>query len=238
MRDHLETAPVWDAVRQTELCPFCALKKMIETQGVERFLGGAVMEPDIRIRTNAAGFCPAHHRMLMAQKDYHGYALMMDTRLKEAISQATPSLSGLSRGGLFGGKNTDKAAQKLRALTSRCLVCESMADHVRAYRETFFRLYQKESAFRAAFESGSGICLSDLPDVIADAGRYLSGEMQRTFLDAVSRKTLAVFKTAQEDLDALCSSFHVGSEHKNNPRCKGALERAVNLLRGHTFDPE
>ena len=62
--------------------------------------------------------------------------------------------------------------------------------------------------------------------------------MQRTFLDAVSRKTLAVFKTAQEDLDALCSSFHVGSEHKNNPRCKGALERAVNLLRGHTFDPE
>lgn len=238
MKDHLETAPVWDAVRQKGQCPFCALRSMIEKQSVERFLGGAVMEPDIRIRTNAAGFCPAHHRMLMAEKDYHGYALMMDTRLREAAAQAAPVLSSLGKGGLFGGRNTEKAAQKLRAVTSRCLVCESMQDHVRAYRETFFRLYQEDSDFRAAFAAGHGVCLSDLPDLVSEAGRRLSGERQRAFLEALSAAALRTMDTAREDLSALCSSFHVGSEHKNNPRCRGALERAVNLLRGSTFETD
>lgn len=238
MKDHLETAPVWDAVRQTQQCPFCALRSMIEKQSVERFLGGAVMEPDIRIRTNAAGFCPSHHRMLMEQKDYHGYSLMMDTRLKEAVGQAAPVLSALAKGSLFGGRNTDKAARKLLEITSRCLVCESMRDHVKAYRETFFRLYRQDGAFRAAFAAGHGVCLADLPDLVSDAGNHLSGEVQRGFLKAVSKTALQSFETAQEDLDALCSSFHVGSEHKNNPRCRGALERAVNLLRGSTFETE
>lgn len=238
MKDHLETAPVWDAVRQTERCPFCVLRSMIEKQSVERFLGGAVMEPDIRIRTNAAGFCPPHHRMLMAQKDYHGYALMMDTRLKEARAQAAPVLSALAKGSLFGGRNTDKAARKLREITSRCLVCESMRDHVKAYRETFFRLYREDGTFRAAFAQGHGVCLNDLPELLEEAGKRLSGEQQRGFLEAVSNTALQSLETAQQDLDALCSSFHVGSEHKNNPRCRGALERGVNLLRGSTFETE
>ena len=109
---------------------------------------------------------------------------------------------------------------------------------MKAYRETFFRLYRQDGAFRAAFAAGHGVCLSDLPDLVSDAGKYLSGEVQRGFLEAVSKTALQSFKTAQEDLDALCSSFHVGSEHKNNPRCRGALERAVNLLRGSTFETE
>ena len=236
MRDHLETAPVWDAVRQTKQCPFCALKEMIERQSVERYLGGSVMEPEIRLKTNAAGFCSAHHQMLMAQKDYHGYALMMDTRLREALKDAQPVLNALEKGGLFGGRNPEKAAQKLRSITARCLICESVRDHVKAYTDTFFRLYQKESEFRTAFENGHGVCLDDLPDVLQEAGRRLSGDTQQTFLKACARTSLASLYAAQEDLDALCSSFHVGSEHKNNPRCQGALERAVNLLRGSTFE--
>ncbi len=238
MRDHLETAPVWDAVRQKEQCPFCALRSMIEKQSVERFLGGAVMEPEIRLRTNAAGFCSAHHRMLMAQKDYQGYALMMDTRLKEVIAGAAPSLRQAGQGGLLGRKAPEKAAKRLRELTSRCLVCESMAEHVRAYRDTFFRLYREDGAFRAAFAEGHGLCLFDLPDALEEAGKRLNGDTLKAFLQAASDTSLAALNTAREDLSALCSSFHVGSEHKNNPRCHGALERAVNLLRGTTFETE
>ena len=47
MKDHLETAPVIDAVRSKDGCPICRLRGMIETQTVERYLGGAVMEPFI-----------------------------------------------------------------------------------------------------------------------------------------------------------------------------------------------
>ena len=237
MREHLETAPLWDAVRQKEMCPFCFLRRMIEKQGVERYLGGAVMEPDIRLKTNAAGFCSRHHQMLMAEKDYHGYALMMQTRLREAAGQAAPALAGLGGGALLGGgRKAENAARQLRRVTSRCLVCESMEGHVAAYRDTFLHMYQKDGAFRAAFAESAGVCLADLPDVLSDSARKLSGEKQKDFLKVLSDTVGRSLRTAQEDLDALCSSFHVGSEHKNNPRCQSALERAVNLLRGQTFD--
>ena len=58
---------------------------------------------------------------------------------------------------------------------------------------------------------------------------------RRDFLKTVSRQLTDTFGIAQADLDALCSSFHYGSEHKSNPRIHEALERAVNLLRGKTF---
>ena len=44
MKDHLETAPVIDALHHGD-CPFCQLRDMSERQTIERYLGGAVTEP-------------------------------------------------------------------------------------------------------------------------------------------------------------------------------------------------
>ena len=235
MKDHLETAPVIDAVRNHDLCPFCQLRDMIEQQTVERYLGGAVMEPDIRIRTNAAGFCRSHHQLLMAQKDYHGYALMMHTRLKTVASQLAPAVKGLSGNGLFGNKSVSSLLQQLDESTGRCLVCENMADTVSRYMDIFMKLYREDSAFRTDFGNGHGVCLRDLPLLLQKSQTLLSPSLRKSFLETVSGQLTEAFGTAQEDLDALCSSFHYGSEHKNNPRIHQALERAVNLLRGRTF---
>ncbi|MBQ8081728.1 MAG: hypothetical protein IJ240_07490 [Clostridia bacterium] len=236
MREHLETAPVWDAVRGGRGCPFCALRDMIEKQSVQRFLGGAVMQPDMRLRTNAVGFCAAHHRLLMAEKDYHGYALMMQTRLTEVRAQVEASIRRLpAQGGgrLFGHRG--EALASVQGAVSRCLVCESIAEHHQKYLDTFLQLYGQDPAFREAFSACPGICLSDLPEVAEAARAKLSGPVLKEFLQTLSDTALRALSVAQEDLDALCSSFHVGSEHKDNPRCRGALERAVNLLRGSVF---
>ena len=235
MKDHLETAPVIDAVRNHDLCPFCQLRDMIERQTVERYLGGAVMEPDTRIRTNAVGFCRTHHQQLMALKDYHGYALMMQTRLRTVAGQLTPAIKGLSGVSLFGNKNSAALQRQLEEATGRCLVCENMADTVSRYMDIFMKLYREDDHFRADFGNGPGVCLYDLPLLLQKAQSHLSPQLRKSFLDTVARQLSGTLNTAQEDLDALCSSFHFGSEHKNNPRIHEALERAVNLLRGKTF---
>ncbi len=235
MKDHLETAPVIDAVRNHAVCPFCQLRDMIEQQTVERYLGGAVMEPDIRIRTNAVGFCRTHHQLLMAQKDYHGYALMMQTRLKTVSSQLAPAVKGLAGISLFGNKNVSSLLRQLDESTGRCLICENMADTVGRYMDIFMKLYREDSSFRSDFGNGSTVCLRDLPLLLQKSQLQLSPSLRKDFLETVSRQLSGAFDTAQEDLDALCSSFHFGSEHKNNPRIHQALERAVNLLRGKTF---
>ncbi len=234
MKDHLETAPVIDAVKQ-DSCPFCRLRDMIEQQTVERYLGGAVMEPDIRIRTNATGFCRNHHRLLMAQKDYHGYALMMQTRLKTVAAQLAPAVKGLAGASLFGAKNAAALQRQAADATRECLVCRNMEDTVSRYMDIFMKLYREDERFRADFGNGPGVCLYDLPLLLQKAQTHLTPSQRKTFFETLSRQLSGTLNTAQEDLDALCSSFHYGSEHKNNPRIHEALERAVNLLRGKTF---
>ena len=235
MPTHIETAPVLEAVRQPDECPFCQLRRMIEQQTVERYLGGSVMEPDIRIKTNAVGFCREHHRQLMAQKDYHGYALMMQTRLKTVGEQLAPSIQALSGGGLFEKKNLAAAQRRFAEASGRCLICENLNDSIARYMETFMKLYREEGAFRADYERGVGVCLYDLPLLLDKAQSHLPPQARKTLLAAVAKQLDSAFGTTQADLDALCSSFHYGSEHKNNPRIHQALERAVNFLRGKTF---
>ena len=58
MRYHLDTIPVWDALRLGGTCPLCALRSHTEHTLVDRYLGASVMEPDTRIQVNKKDFAP------------------------------------------------------------------------------------------------------------------------------------------------------------------------------------
>ena len=83
MRYHIDTIPVWDAMKLEGECPLCALRRKLELGEVERYLGASVMEPDTRIQVNEKGFCARHHAMLFAASNRLGHALMLHTHLKE-----------------------------------------------------------------------------------------------------------------------------------------------------------
>ena len=90
MAYHLDTIPVWDAVKLEGECPLCALRRRSELIDVDRYLGASVMEPDTRIQVNQKGFCPRHQVLLYAQKNRLGHALMMHTHLKETRRRLGP----------------------------------------------------------------------------------------------------------------------------------------------------
>ena len=61
MRYHIDTIPVWDAMKLDGECPLCAMRRKMELSETERYLGASVMEPDVRLQVNAKGFCRRHH---------------------------------------------------------------------------------------------------------------------------------------------------------------------------------
>ena len=83
MRYHIDTIPVWDAVKLNGECPLCALRRRNELIDVDRFLGASVMEPDVRVRVNEKGFCARHQEMLYRQKNRLGQALLLQSHLAE-----------------------------------------------------------------------------------------------------------------------------------------------------------
>ncbi len=160
MRYHIDTIPVWDAVKLDSECLLCALRRQIERGEVERFLGGSVMEPDTRVRVNAKGFCQRHHVLLYAQQNRLGHALMTHTHMKETRAKADKILQAAAEDALQGGNSLFRrfgkgdqdsltaAADALDQLTSTCILCDSIADNMQRYAYTLLHLYTHDSAFK------------------------------------------------------------------------------------------
>ena len=64
-------------------CAMCSLERMLEANELDIILGAAMMEPDIRIKTNHAGFCSKHYDMMFEMKNRLGLALMLESHLDE-----------------------------------------------------------------------------------------------------------------------------------------------------------
>ena len=81
MRYHIDTIPVWDALKLDGECLLCALERKTELGEAERYLGASVMEPDTRVQVNDKGFCRRHHAMLFGMSNRLGHALMLESHL-------------------------------------------------------------------------------------------------------------------------------------------------------------
>jgi hypothetical protein len=87
MKYHLETIPVWNAYTVPSECPLCVLARQAEQDYLAFFLGGSVMEPEIRVQVNRTGFCPRHLARLLKGGNRLGLALMVHTHLQETLER-------------------------------------------------------------------------------------------------------------------------------------------------------
>ena len=64
-------------------CPFCEMHSRLEDKEIDRILGPAMMEPDVRIRTNQTGFCPTHFDLMLKGKNRLGLSLILESHVDE-----------------------------------------------------------------------------------------------------------------------------------------------------------
>ncbi len=248
MRYHLDTIPVWDAVKLEGECPLCALRRHNEVIDVDRYLGASVMEPDTRIQVNALGFCPRHQELLYKQQNRLGHALMMHTHLKETMQRLSPVLKQAQKGEIKrpsllkrGGEGEDAlsaAARKIREMTGSCILCRSIEENTNRYAYTLLHLYQTDSAFREAFRKSKGVCLKDMALLMEMARTELKGDTLRDFIrdlcDAVERSLAKL----EGDLEGFTLKFDYRNADKPWGDSRGSLERTVNKLRGWCLGEE
>ena len=87
MKQHIDTAPVWESYRQDCECPMCLLYNKAETANVGYFLGESVMEQSQRIEVNQKGFCAAHFKRMYDVGNRLGLALMTHTYMKQTTKR-------------------------------------------------------------------------------------------------------------------------------------------------------
>ena len=251
MRYHIDTIPVWDALKLESECPLCALRRQVERGEVERFLGGSVMEPDTRIQVNAKGFCQRHHVLLYAQQNRLGHALMTHTHMKETrqkaeaiLAEAADAAQEGGKAGLFkrraakGGDPLSTASEALRALTGSCILCDTVQENMRRYAYTLLHLYTHDRAFKTAFEAGKGVCLPDAALLLEMAADALKGQDRADFARAIQRLTAENLRRVEDDLEWFTLKFDYRNADKPWNNSRDALERAVTKLRSWCLGAE
>ena len=64
LKQHIDTAPIWESYRTDCECPLCLLHARVEAGTVDYFLGESVMEPSQRVEVNRKGFCADHFKLM------------------------------------------------------------------------------------------------------------------------------------------------------------------------------
>ena len=151
MRDDICTIPVSEVFEQREGCPFCRMRNKIEDQVVDYILGAAMMEPDVRIRSNELGYCGTHLKMMMNKPKRLPLALILETHLDELNDE------------LFKKKlirpSAKKQAYKTARIEQSCFVCDRMEWGLSRLMQTVVRTYYEQYDFRDMFKNQEYICL-------------------------------------------------------------------------------
>ena len=248
MKYHIDTIPVWDAIKLAGECFLCALKRKTELGEVDHYLGASVMEPDTRIQVNKKGFCCHHQRMLYAIDNRLGHALLLEShvsetreRLAHAVKQvksAAKGASGASRKARLTGKapgaaqQMENAAAALEALTKSCIVCDSIEENKGRYLHTFFHRYQNATEFRKKFQGCKGMCIPHAAELLRTAAGELPAKALPEFAETVCRLETEAFYRMQEDVSWFCRKFDYRNYDEPWYNSRDAVERTVNKLRG------
>ena len=229
MKEQLYTIPVNDAFDADTECPVCAMHDKLQADAVDFVMGPSYMEDDVRMETNAIGFCSRHLPLLYKNQNRLGLGLMMLTYMDRQIKEIE-TLSKKKRGGdsLFSrAKEGDALAEYLAGQQNSCYVCKRMAKSYERYLVTTLYLYNTDSAFRDKFARCKGFCMKHYGELHAMAPSHLSRANLEEFDTVMNRIFLENMTRVRDDLEWFTDKFDYRNADAPWKNSKDALIRAI-----------
>ncbi len=206
-------------------CPLCLLEAMLEKNELERVLGAAMMEPDVRIETNAKGFCEHHFDRMFEMGNRLGLALILESHIAE-VEKA------LFLGGTLLDAKGEKEQKKVESLTQSCYLCDRVNSALGKMFDNTVFLWETEEDFREKFAKQTHFCLPHYAKLL-EYGRAGLGK----------KDFAAYFKTAREiesnyihslggDVSWFCKKFDYRYDAEPWYQSKDAIPRSLSFLAG------
>ena len=222
MRDDICSIPISEVFERGDGCPICGIRNMLEERMLEYIMGAAMMEPDVRIKTNKLGFCAEHFCMMLARRNRLSVALMLDSHLEEISKEIFSSPYGF----LLGSSGKSGRAGKME---KSCFVCAEIDSSMEKLLGNMFALYEKERDFRRLFEEQTALCLPHYVLITVGAKQKLSSRYCSEFTktaEAIAARTL-------NELHGQVKHFAKMFDYRNNSKdadwgdSRDSIERSV-----------
>lgn len=226
MREDICTIPINEVFEKGDGCPICRMKNMLTERIVDYILGPAMMEPDIRIKTNTLGFCSEHFENMMNKRNKLQLALMLESHLAQ-IEQ------DVFKKGMFG-MNAKKSIYSASRLEETCFVCEGVEQGMNSLLKTLFITYKNEFDFRELYRKQDFICLPHYRLLLNEAQSQLDKKIFAKFFEDTTELCKSKLESLYDDVHSFTQLFDyrsnagVGEAPKEN--VKMAIENTYKFL--------
>lgn len=227
MEEKIYTIPVTQAFEKKDGCPFCRLKEELEDAERDLIMGASMMEPDIRIKTNAMGFCRRHYAKMFEMNNRLSLALMLESHLKEQKDKVA-----VSKKTLFGKGINDKAIENMETLAESCYICSRVEEKYAKMLSTAVLLWQKQTDFRKLLAEQPYFCLPHAAAFLECAKLRLDKKTFPVFAEAVDAVQSAYMQSLTEDVSWFCKKFDYRYDAEPWGNAKDSVERAIRFLSG------
>ena len=223
MKETIYTIPINEALEEAIaagnnprdcFCPICRLHDKLENDTLEYILGGAMMEPDVRVRTNEQGFCQLHLGRMASMRKALSLALMLQTHLQTV---------------------RDKPSLKLLGEES-CFLCNRIGGFLEKYYENILYLWEAEPEFRQKLNDVPYICLKHCTGLARTAKKNLHRKKAPIFLKEMETRVTRSAGRMEESVSTFCKSFDHRFAGMELGDAKNASERAARYLGGDPFE--
>ncbi len=225
MRDNITTIPVKEVFEVNDGCPLCRLRDTVEERVLEFIMGGAMMEPDVRIKTNELGFCKQHFSMMFERQNKLAVALMLQSHLDE-ISKTL-----FEKGTLPFSKEGYKKKYPLAGeITETCFVCERTQWGLERLFATVCTTFAEDTDFRKLFEGQPTVCLPHYYMLTDIAAKNLGKKDFAALNDAAAALCKKGLDELRTDIDWFCKKHDYRNADKPWGNSKDAIERSIKYL--------
>lgn len=232
----LEISRVHDAYAQGAECPLCALMEAAERTYLVSFQHSRVMEPNVRVKTNALGFCPDHLGKLYRGENKLGLALVMLTHLQEKTADLHSALDGSIQAARAGARERSRRIpriiESLEALRNSCFICGLLSQDLARYSWTILYLWRKDPQFPPLFRASRGFCLSHFCTVLGIACDILRGDRLAIWLDDAVPLMKRTLNGLEKDLLSFTQLYQAGNQSLGTDEVRSALARTLQMLAG------
>jgi len=217
--EKIYTIPVneaFDACREggeERACPFCRLYNMTEQNELDIILGAAMMEPDIRIKTNEQFFCERHYARMLGMKNRLGLALITESHLAEL-------------------RKSNFSEKKLASLEESCYICSRIDYTMARMIETAVWLWHNDGTFKKKTAEQTMFCMPHLRRFLEAGKKGLNRREFGEFSEQVRGTAARYYDELAEDVSWFCKKFDYRYEKESWGNSKDSVERALKLLKG------
>ena len=229
MKPNITTIPITELFSQTDGCPVCRMRRMLEEQYVEHITGAAMMAPDVRVITNRLGFCHRHYSMMVNTGPRLSNALLLQTHIDELRSKMFPKNSS--------DPPNKKMLESIHELGGTCYVCSRVEHDILHLLSTVYVQYGEDEEFREQYKAQDYICLDHYALIMANVNkRAMDKRTLADFYEATNALSKGYLDTLYDDVTHFTSMYdyrNSGGDYKNS---KDSIERSVSFITSYPVD--